>query len=158
MANRGSLMIATILFTIASVTDFLDGYLARRYNTITTLGAFIDPFADKILVLCLLFSFYTLGAIKLWVLLVIALRDIAITLLRILSLIKGYELTTTRSAKLKTAFQFAIIYLLFLLASNKLDSMWYSVIENMMYGIVAFTVWTGISYIIANKHIIKKIF
>lgn len=150
--------LAFALFAIANTTDFLDGYFARKFNATTTLGAFLDPLADKVLVLCLLFSFYTLGVIKLWILFAIAARDVIITFLRIIAITRGYELTTSKLAKLKTVFQFAVIYLLFLLSSQKLGNTWYIIIENIMYAIVAFTAWTGISYIVTNRHIIKKIF
>lgn len=149
--------LAFCLFFIGSITDFLDGYFARKYNCVTKTGAFIDPLADKVLVVSLLFSFYWIGTIKLWMLLLIALRDIVVTSMRIITLNSGSTMETSGLAKFKTTIQFGGIYALFIFNSHKINST-YNLISIMMFCIVAFTVWTGVSYLVVNRNIIKNSF
>ena len=74
---------ALLVFVLASITDAYDGYYARKYNVETEIGNFLDPLADKILVSSAFISFYLLGLIDLWMVVVILFRDLIITLLRI---------------------------------------------------------------------------
>jgi CDP-diacylglycerol--glycerol-3-phosphate 3-phosphatidyltransferase len=152
------LPLALVFFTVASITDFFDGYFARIYNSHTTLGKFLDPLADKVLIISALFSFYLTGLIDLWVVLAVAIRDVVITLLRVATISQGYVLNPTRAAKLKTALQFVFIYFLFFLASPGISPILYRAVTGMIYFIVGFTVWTGIRYIANNTDTITKIF
>ncbi|NCO60617.1 MAG: CDP-diacylglycerol--glycerol-3-phosphate 3-phosphatidyltransferase [Deltaproteobacteria bacterium CG_4_8_14_3_um_filter_51_11] len=110
-ANR---IAAFVIFSLASLTDLVDGYLARRLNQETNLGKFLDPLADKFLVLGAFITFIFLSdQIPIWMVLCILARDIFITLLRHLSQYQGAVLRTSRLAKVKTAFQmFSIIIIL----------------------------------------------
>lgn len=105
--------IALALFMIASVTDFFDGYLARKWKQESPLGRFLDPLADKALVVTTLGIFILLDqAIPLWMVLVIVLRDMLVTLMRYLAIRKGSEIRTTRLGKAKTLFQMLSIFLI----------------------------------------------
>ncbi len=120
-----SRLIAFLLFVIAGLSDFLDGYLARKLEQDTKLGRFLDPLADKFLVITTLFAFYYLdNQISLWIVFVIIGRDILITLMRYMAIAKGKELRTTRLAKTKTAFQMIaiiLILLVFIVRSYRVD-------------------------------------
>jgi len=160
LAGGSYIPLALFLFTIASATDFFDGYFARKFNTKTKLGAFLDPFADKVLVLTTFFAFYLVGVVQLWMLLTITTRDIVITLLRFLTAGTA-PLVTSWSAKWKTTTQFFAIYFifLFLLAISLADKselaflvakfcIEYYLLSIVMYGVVGFTVWTGVGYVV----------
>lgn len=98
---------ALTLFVLASISDWLDGKLARTYRVKSRLGQFLDPAADKILVLGTFFLLTWLypALVPWWAVLVIAIRDVAVTALRSVMERQGRSLTTRRSAKWKTAFQ-----------------------------------------------------
>jgi cardiolipin synthase len=110
-------LIALAIFGIASVTDFFDGYLARKWKQESPLGRFLDPLADKALVIATLVMFILLDqAVPLWMVIVIILRDMLVTLMRYLAIRKGTEIRTTRLGKAKTMFQmFSIVLILVIL-------------------------------------------
>jgi cardiolipin synthase len=112
--SRASHIAAFALFVVASLTDLIDGYLARRLNQETEFGKFLDPLADKFLVLAAFITFIFLSEqIQIWMVLCIAGRDVFITCLRYLAVYQGKSLRTSRLAKVKTAFQmFSIIAIL----------------------------------------------
>jgi len=120
--GRGALsgLIALILFTFASISDYFDGYFARKWNIHTQFGVFIDPLADKILVGGAFISFILLPDffIPIWLVIVILLREITVTLLRMAALRKKQPIKTEYSGKVKTAFQmfsvFCILIILFI--------------------------------------------
>jgi len=106
--------IAFILFSLASITDLIDGYLARKWKQETEFGKFMDPMADKVLVIGALITFLFLSdQVLIWMVLVIIGRDMLITILRYLAIKSGKSLHTSRLGKVKTAFQmFSIIVIL----------------------------------------------
>lgn len=111
-------IIAFIMFLIASITDLVDGYLARKWRMETELGKFLDPLADKILVLGAFITFILLHEqIETWMVLIIIARDMLITTLRYLGIRRGKSIKTTMWGKVKTAFQMGaiIIILIFLM-------------------------------------------
>ncbi|MCB1317431.1 MAG: CDP-diacylglycerol--glycerol-3-phosphate 3-phosphatidyltransferase [Leptospiraceae bacterium] len=110
-----SRFIAFALFAAASITDLIDGYLARKYRQETELGKFLDPLADKALVLGAFITFLTMSAqVQIWMVLVIIGRDFLITSLRYLAIHKGRSLRTSVFGKIKTAFQmFCIVFIIF---------------------------------------------
>lgn len=99
------------LFTLASLTDYLDGRLARQWQVTSEFGKFLDPLADKFLVISALFALFFLEEqVKLWMILVIIGRDVLITLLRSLAIKQGGSLRTSRMGKAKTMFQMFSIF------------------------------------------------
>lgn len=151
-------MLAFLLFVTASITDYFDGYFARKYNEGTTLGMFLDPLADKILIISLFYAFYMLGMLQLWMIIAIALRDIAVTSLRFVAIAQGQTIATSNNAKLKTALQFIAIYFLFTVASSTsglnppaVGVAHHTSITYIMTTVVLLTLWTGASYIIKNR-------
>ena len=158
---------ALMVFFIASITDALDGYFARKHDQITEQGRFLDPLADKILILSALISFAVLEIIPFWMVGLIVFRDLFITGLRVVMNQKGYHLVTSKIAKAKTSFQVVIIVTILLyLGSARLPFDWsadyiqlireYELIYYLTLLITVFTVFTGIAYIYDNRSAIRQ--
>ncbi len=160
-----------IVYTIASLTDWYDGYYARKFGTVSKWGKFLDPLADKILVSAAFIAFHILGYIRLWIVLIIVVRDFMITGLRSYALFKNQPVVTIYFAKVKTFFQMSAVYIIFLIfllkqyaflngkeffILNFLDEIHF--IERLMLLIVLLTIYTGVRYLIENRsHIISAI-
>lgn len=112
--TSGSLIAALVLFCVASFTDFLDGYIARKYNQVTDFGKFVDPLADKLLVTGALLIFIEKGIFPSWMVFIILAREFIITSLRIVAANKGRVLAATWTGKVKTCVQIAGIIVDFL--------------------------------------------
>ena len=158
---------ALIIFLVASITDALDGYYARKHDQITDQGRFLDPLADKILVLSALISFAVLEVIPYWMVALIVFRDLFITGLRVVMDNKGFQMVTSNIAKAKTSFQLAIIVMiLFYLGFSKVqfDSLSdliqfirdYDLIYFLTLIVTVFTTYTGFSYIYENRSVIRQ--
>lgn len=105
---------ALILFCLASFTDFLDGYIARKYNQVTDFGKFVDPLADKLLVTAALVIFVGHGQMASWMVFIILAREFIITSLRNVAAAKGQVMAAAWSGKVKTCVQIAGIIAIFL--------------------------------------------
>ena len=123
-------VVALVLFCVASFTDFLDGYIARKYNQVTDFGKFVDPLADKLLVTSALVLFAEQGAMAGWMVCVIIARELIITSLRVVAANKGRVLAATWTGKVKTCVQIGgiiVIYLYYIfigaVGSGAFDSM-----------------------------------
>ena len=101
--------IATVIFIVASLTDMLDGHLARSRNLVTNFGKFMDPLADKILVSSALISFIELGKVPAWVVVVIIAREFIISGLRVLAASDGITIAASKLGKTKTITQLIAI-------------------------------------------------
>ncbi len=152
---------ALLVFTLASISDWADGYFARKFNVVSDFGAFFDPLADKFLVLSAFISFLyieslsNIGSIELWMVIVIAFRDLSITILRIIINSKGnYKLITTNVAKIKTALQLISInfILLTLIVSNYFEFIYY-----LMIATTGITLYTGLHYYYNNAKQLSSI-
>jgi len=106
--------IALVIFLIASLTDKLDGYYARKYNLITDLGKFLDPLADKLLVSGAFLIFIQLGRIQAWIVFIILAREFAVTGLRGIAANKNIVIAASNLGKFKTVIQIITIVMLFL--------------------------------------------
>lgn len=156
------------MFTVAALTDFFDGYLARKYKADSEIGNFLDPLADKILTFSGFFAFSYLrpDIFPYWMLLVIIGRDLFITWLRIIAKRNNHTLETSFTAKLKTAVQMVFIYIglvsflgltIPFTASFILEYLFDSSVLYWIYFIVMlFTAYTGLEYLLKNKHIFIK--
>lgn len=158
-----SLLIAFIIFSIASLTDFLDGFLARKRCIESDLGKLLDPIADKILVIGVFLAFLQLGVINAWMVSIIMLREFIITSLRLYSLNKGIVLEAKRIGKHKTLSQIMGILFIFItlilflkMPSNKLVLFFHStLIPLIMWYIVIITLFSGVYYLWINRQSIK---
>ncbi|MBU1121417.1 MAG: CDP-diacylglycerol--glycerol-3-phosphate 3-phosphatidyltransferase [Candidatus Omnitrophota bacterium] len=156
------LIVAFIIFIIASITDFLDGYLARKKNLISDLGKLLDPIADKILIIGVFLAFLQVGIINAWMVSVIMLREFIITGLRFYGLSKGIVLEAQTLGKHKTVSQIIGIVLIFitLILSKVTDSstvyfLYYKLVPAVMWYVVVITLFSGISYLWTNRKTIK---
>ena len=104
--------IAFSVFILASVTDFLDGYIARKYNQISDFGKFLDPLADKLLVAAALICFIELGRMPAWIVLIIISREFIISGFRLIASDNGVVIAASYWGKFKTVFQMAMIIVL----------------------------------------------
>ncbi len=158
---------ALLVFAIAAITDAYDGHLARKYNQITPEGKFLDPLADKILVLSAFISFALINIIDFWMVGIIIFRDLFVTGLRFIMSSRGFEFVTSKLSKYKTAFQLTIIILtLIFISIEGLDInifiptiviiKEYKIIYMLTAFTAIFTAYTGILYVYANRFIIQK--
>jgi len=109
------IQISALVFFIAALTDWYDGWLARKYNYITDWGKFWDPLADKILTSAAFIGFVFVDLVPLWMVLLIIIRDLVVTLLRIYADSREYNFITSYYAKWKTLLQMVFLYYLLLL-------------------------------------------
>ena len=107
--------LSVIVYFIAVITDWYDGWYARKYKSITKIGIFLDPLADKILTSMAFVFFYIIDVFPLWMLIAIVIRDIAITILRSYDEYNGETLRTSFNAKVKTFIQMTYIFLILLI-------------------------------------------
>ena len=148
-----SMLVAAVLFTIASLTDILDGYVARREKKVTVFGKVFDPIADKLLVLTALIALVEQGELPSWIAIVIIAREILISGFRIVAAGKGEIISASWLGKTKTVLQdvAVIVYLLHdLPLFTWLDRVYLPQVS--IAAALVFTVWSTIDYFAANKH------
>lgn len=159
------------VFLVAALTDWYDGVLARRHNTVTTMGKFLDPLADKVLTSAAFIAFATAGFVAWWMVLVIVIRDIAITLLRSLAEARGAHISTSKSAQTKTFIQMAVLYYLLLAVVGR-DVSWVRgalgtgtfaalldpvLVYVLMLAVTLITVATGVQYLVDNRPFLRTL-
>ena len=142
--------IALLLFFIGSISDALDGYFARTYNWISDFGKNIDPFADKIFILsAFLGLFYIVPEfIPIWMLIVVLIRDVSVTVIRIISKKKNIKFKTSNFAKVKTVIQSMSIHISIIII---IASYYYQINMKLIYYVMFFSVLitflTGLDYL-----------
>lgn len=165
------IQISLFVFLIAALTDWYDGWLARKFNYITDWGKFMDPLADKILTSTAFFAFVATGLVELWMVILIVFRDIVITLLRIYADYKKITFSTSYFAKIKTFLQmFFLYYLLVFYSFSTIDYfktnfdyllkilLNRNLVFYSMLSVTIITVISGITYFFENKTMLKKLF
>jgi len=136
---NGDLM-AAIVFAVASLTDAIDGYLARARNSVTTFGKLMDPLADKLLIIAALVALVSLNRVAAWVAMVIIAREFAVTAIRMAAAQQGVGVPVSSLGKLKTAVQVAMVMALIAVGG---DALW---VQLLVYAAVAVTVLSGADY------------
>jgi len=155
-------VLAAILFLVASATDYLDGYIARKYNLKSDLGALLDPIADKMLILIAFLACGFMSMMDLWMFIVIAIREIGITIWRLNVMQQGKVHAAESLGKYKTASQMVTIsFVLILLVLQETDYYtvwgtdiflgWMFLIRILMYISVALTLISGLLYLLKNR-------
>lgn len=161
---------ALLVYAVAAITDFYDGYVARLMRHETKLGAFLDPLADKFLTLAAFICFIYLDLIPLWMVMIVVVRDMIITLLRMYAEWRKQKFVTMRVAKWKTVLQLTFIfYTLILLAASHTSWIKHDfgevislllqplVMQLVMLGLTVFTVVTGVMYFIDNRQLLHTL-
>ena len=143
-------VLAAVVFAAASVTDALDGWLARTREQITTFGKLMDPVADKLLIIAALLSLVSLGRLAAWVAMVIVAREFAVTVARISARSEGVVIAANWWGKVKTGVQVLTIFLLILLVPSPTWIDW------LVYLMVAVTVVSGVDYFFGMRRLLRE--
>lgn len=169
-ADSVSRQLSIFVFFVALLSDWYDGWVARRWGYVTRWGTFLDPLADKIVTSAAFISFIYLGLVPAWTVWVIVFRDIVITLLRSYSEFKGKAFDTSRLAKTKTFLQFTVLFYILILyvaqSSARLQPyhdtisalLHPALIYFMMMCIAVITVWTGVLYLLENRKTLRELY
>ena len=149
----GATWAALAVFVVASLTDLLDGKIARKYNLVTDFGKFADPLADKCLVTAAMLWFVEIGQMPAWALLIVIVREFAVSGLRMIASDKGRVIAAGWSGKVKTASTMAAIVIMLLM-----NEPWMPVPDVLKFlcvvVIVVTTLYSGVEYFVLNRDII----
>ncbi len=169
--NENFRYISLCVFLVAALTDWYDGWLARKFNYITNWGKFADPLADKILTAGAFICFISVGFLEPWMVIIVLVRDFLVTILRGIADYKGKAFPTSRYAKWKTAIQMVFLYYLLLGYVFSSSSYFYAnyktlfdilLNKNFIYYSMLFitiiTLHSGFTYINDNRKIVKELF
>jgi CDP-diacylglycerol--glycerol-3-phosphate 3-phosphatidyltransferase len=141
---------AAAVFAVASLTDFLDGRIARRRRTVSNFGKLMDPLADKLLVTAALVSLVSLNRLDAWVAMVVIAREFAVTGLRMLALEQGRVIAASAWGKLKTVLQVAMVLMLIVVDTTP----WW--VDAVVYVTVAVTVLSGADYFFGLRRVLAE--
>lgn len=145
--NRICGIIAALIFSAAAITDYYDGYVARRYGLVSNLGKVLDPLADKLLISSAFIMLISLGRVPAWAVCIILGRELAVTGLRNVIAAHGQDVSASMLGKYKTGFQIAAV--IPLLIHFKYFGLDFQAIGTVLFWIaVAITVWSGADYFI----------
>ena len=140
----GRYYVALGIFILASLSDFLDGYIARHYNQVTNFGKFMDPIADKVLVIAAMVMFVSWHRMPAWILVIVITRELAVSALRLVAVDNGKVIAAGWSGKVKTASTMVCICVMLALHFPVLD-----LICNLV--ILLTTAYSGIEYFVKNR-------
>ena len=144
----GNNIVALVIFIVASVTDFVDGYVARHYNQVTDFGKFMDPLADKVLVLTSMICFCAMGRFPAWALVIVMAREFAVSGLRLVAVDNGRVIAAAWSGKVKTASTMICLCIMHFRIPAWLNWVCVAVIA-------ATTLYSGVEYFIKNKDVLN---
>jgi len=140
-------LILAILFVIASITDFFDGYIARKYNLITTMGKFLDPIADKLIVNTAMILMIPIGRIPAWIVAITIIRDLIVDVIRSIASSEGNYIQASPIGKQKTLAQnIAVTALMIHYSILGLDAHFVGMI--ILYIALLLTIYSGVDYFI----------
>ena len=147
--NLGPLqpIFAVLGFGIICLTDFVDGFVARKMNQVTTLGKLLDPLADKILVISILLFFVGEARIAYYFVAIIVVRELAVSSLRVLAALENRIIKADQLGKAKTVWQYATIIWMIMAWPGEII---------LIYGMVLLTVLSGINYFWVNREVLKN--
>ena len=152
-SNQTYRYIADAIFIIASLTDMLDGKIARKYNLVTNFGKFMDPLADKLLVSAAMICLIATGQLAAWIVIVIISREFIISGFRLIASDNGIVIAASYWGKFKTVFQMLMIIVL--IANIQLP--FFTVLGTILiYVALVLTIVSLIDYIVKNKDVLKE--
>ncbi|MBQ9097462.1 MAG: CDP-diacylglycerol--glycerol-3-phosphate 3-phosphatidyltransferase [Clostridia bacterium] len=151
--------VAFAVFVIASITDYVDGRIARKYNMISAFGKFLDPLADKLLVTAALCVFVGNGLVSVWVLFIITVREFVVTGIRLVAAADGTVIAASMWGKIKTVLQLVVISLMLLpvdtgIYAELIGTL--SIADILIYAVCLVTVFSGIDYLVKNVSVLKS--
>lgn len=138
---------ASLLFVLASVTDFFDGFIAREWNQMTLLGAILDPLADKMLILAAFLGLMMIGEASAWAIYIIVIRELFITGIRTVAVSEGLSVKASWAGKVKTVAQMIAIGFLLMHWPFATELLWFA---------VALTLYSGFEYLYGFKAALLK--
>ena len=144
---------AGIVFIVASMTDFLDGFIARKYKLVTDFGKFIDPVADKLLVLTTLIMMLHRGLMEAWIIVVVLARELAVDGLRMVAVNQGKVIAASKLGKIKTTCQMVLI-IVSLLFNLPVLSEWFMIVLSSVT--VAITLFSAVDYFVRNRSVFSS--
>ena len=142
---------AFVVFVLASLSDMLDGYIARHYHQITNFGKFMDPLADKVLVLAAMCFFVERGFMPGWAVALVLLREFAVSGMRLIAVEQGRVIAAAWSGKIKTAVTMVGLAAMLLFSSYP----WVNTLASAL--IVITTIWSGVEYFYKNRDVFKNV-
>jgi len=144
-------LLAAIVFVVASLTDLLDGYLARSRNAVTTFGKLMDPIADKLLIVAALVALVSLNRLAAWVAMVVIAREFAVTAMRMAAGAQGVVIEANLFGKAKTCLQIAMV--LALIAAGDARPLWLDLLVDLA---VLVTVLSGVDYFLGLRRRLEQ--
>lgn len=159
MSLEYSLWTALVIFVVASITDFFDGYLARKLNLVTNLGKFMDPLADKVLVAAAMIAIVDIGSdlpsgiLPAWIVVIILIREFAVSGIRLLAATSQVVIAASYLGKIKTVTQMAMIIVYLIPIHSNILQLLASILS---FAALAMTIISGIEYIWTNRQIIYQ--
>ena len=142
-----------IVFALAALTDYLDGRIARSRGLITDFGKFLDPVADKVLVLAAFVMLVRTGQMPAWAAVLVLARELAVDGLRLAAVRKGSVIAAGWLGKVKTCSQMALILLLFF-TGWKVTEHWYTIV--LCAWVCIITLWSGVDYFVKNRNALEE--
>lgn len=146
-------LIAVAIFIVASLTDLLDGKIARKYNLVTNFGKFMDPLADKLLVCSAMICLIQTGQLAAWIVVIIIAREFIISGFRLIASDNGIVIAASYWGKFKTTFQMLMVIVLILNIQNQVFQMLGVVLT---YISLALTIISLVDYVVKNKDVLKE--
>jgi CDP-diacylglycerol--glycerol-3-phosphate 3-phosphatidyltransferase len=154
LPNRFTALLAALIFSAAAITDYFDGYLARRYGLVSNLGKVMDPVADKLLVSSALIMLSSLGWMPAWIACIIIGRELAVTGLRNIIAQNRQDVSASSLGKYKTGFQIAAIIPL-TLHYPVMGFDFQAIGMVFLWGALAFTLWSGADYFLRFRKLLQ---
>lgn len=148
--------ITALIFSIASITDWMDGYIARKQQTVSVLGKFLDPLADKLLVISTMIMLIPLGRIPAWIVVIFLARELAITGLRGIASSEGVVIAASKLGKYKTGFQIAALIVLLLHYEYCCGIDFHFAGMILLWIALVLTLWSGYDYIVKFKRVLSS--
>ena len=147
---------ALFLFILAAITDFVDGHIARKYNLVTNFGKFIDPVADKLLVLSTMIMLSWHGILPAWIVVAVMFRELAVDGLRLVAVEQGRVIAAGRLGKIKTVVQITLIitHLVYFAQFPLLHILARWLMLPTQIAMLVMTIWSGADYFLRNKEVL----
>ena len=148
--------VALFLFIFAAITDFVDGHIARKYNLVTNFGKFIDPVADKLLVLSTMVMISWHGLLPAWIVVAVLFRELAVDGLRLVAVEQGHVIAAGKLGKIKTCVQITLViaHLVYFVQFPLLHILAGWLLIPTQIAMLIMTLWSGLDYFLRNKEVL----